>query len=196
MAGMLNALTPLFTVIIGWIAFRSKSNWKQIAGIIIGFAGALLLLQAGNTGNENNPIAFALMVVAATLCYAISVNMIKHYLNDINPVQASAWSFFFIGIPAFIYLLSTDFIMVLSNHPHAAESLGYVSVLGIVGSALSVIVFNVLIKEAGPVFASTCTYLIPIVAVFWGLLDGEVLQSSHFVGIIVILGGIWLVNKR
>jgi drug/metabolite transporter (DMT)-like permease len=194
LAGMLNALTPLFTVVVGWIAFRHRSNIFQFLGIIIGFGGALLLLYSGKAGANSGSAKFALMVVAATFCYAISVNMIRKYLSQMNSTRATVWAFMFTGPVSLIYLFSTNFFEVVNTHPHAASSLGYIAILGIVGSALSVIAFNELIKMSNPVFASTTTYLIPVTAVYWGVKDGETISWVQVAAIAVILAAIWLVN--
>jgi len=193
LAGMLNALTPIFTVIIGWVAFSNKTNNLQLTGIIVGFGGALLLTY-GDGDTKSTNINYAWYVVAATLCYAISVNVIRKYLNDLNSTRATVWAFMFTGPIALIYLFSTNFMEVVNTHPQAMAGLGYTAILGIVGTALSVIAFNELIKMSGPVFASTTTYLIPIVAVCWGFFDGELITWMQVMAVVVILAAIWLIN--
>ena len=194
LAGMLNALTPLFTVMVGWIAFRHRSNIFQVLGILIGLGGAMLLMYSGIQGDQSDSMKFALLVVAATFCYAISVNMIRKYLSDMSSTRATVWAFMFTGPVSLIYLFSTDFFEVLNKHPMAASSIGYIAILGIVGSALSVIAFNELIKMSNPLFASTTTYLIPVVAVFLGVRDGEQVGWIQLVAIGIILAAIWLIN--
>lgn len=196
LTGMLNALTPLFTVIVGLIAFRGKTNRQQLAGILVGFGGALLLLSFSANAGEQNNYLYSLLVVLATLCYAISVNMIRKFLGDLNAITATVWALTIIGPVALVYLFSTDFVTVLRTHPQAYSSLGYITILAVVGTAISVILFNILIKISGPVFASSCTYLIPIVAIFWGVADGEPINTVQILSIFVILGGIWLINKK
>ncbi len=196
LAGMLNALTPLFTIVVGWIAFRHKSNIFQVLGILIGLGGAMLLLYSGLKDEQSSSMKFAMLVVAATFCYAISVNMIRKYLHDMSSTRATVWAFMFTGPVSLIYLFSTNFFEVLNTHPQAVSSIGYIAILGIVGSALSVIAFNELIKMSNPLFASATTYLIPVVAVFWGMIDGEMIASAQIAAIFVILGAIWLINFK
>ncbi len=196
LAGMLNALTPLFTVIIGVLAFKNKTGVLQIAGIFIGFGGALILLSFADGATTENNFTYSLLVVLATLCYAISVNTIRRFLSDLNSVTATVWSFCFIGPAALVYLFTTDVFTVVQQHPKAMSSLGYISILAIVGTALSVVFFNVLIKLSGAVFASSCTYLIPVVAIVWGVFDGEKTNAVQLLSIFVILAGIWLINKK
>ncbi|MBK6833277.1 MAG: DMT family transporter [Bacteroidetes bacterium] len=143
-------------------------------------------------------------------CYVISLNSIKKYLNDINSITATVWSFTFIGsftiVAPFLFDLFLpaekqthlwpDFFYRLKTIPNAWESLGYVSILAIVGSAISVILFNILIKKSNAIFASSCTYLIPVVAMMWGVFDNERIVWPQYLSILVILAGIWLINKK
>jgi len=211
LAGMLNALTPVFAIIVGTLLFKTKTSFNQIIGVIVGFGGAILLVsfdEGSKTGTNN--LSYALMVAAATLCYAISVNSIKKYLNDLNSITATTWSFTFIGLFTIVspFLLDLflptekqtnlwpDFFYRLQTVPNAWKSLGYVSILAIVGSAISVILFNVLIKKSNAIFASSCTYLIPVVAMMWGVFDNERIVWPQYLSILVILVGIWLINKK
>lgn len=197
LTGMLNALTPMFTIIIGMIAFNHKISKHQIIGVLIGFVGAIALVALGDNENDQTKnIMYSLLVAAATLCYAISVNGIKAYLGHVNSLTATVWSFSLIGPVAAIYLFGfTDVVAHATQHPEGMRSLCFVSILAIVGSALSVVVYNTLIKLSGTVFAASCTYLIPIVAIGWGLFDGEVINLIQLLAVIVIIGGIWMINS-
>lgn len=197
LTGMLNALTPLFTVLVAFFWFRSRFTGLQLTGILTGMLGAVMLLYFNEGGDVSKNNLYSLLVVAATLCYAISVNGIKHYLSGMNSTEATVGAFTITGPLALIYLFwQTDFVNDLKVNDIAISSLGYVSILAIVGSALSVIVYNTLIKQAGTVFASTCTYLIPIVAVFWGILVGESVNSLQISGIIIVILSVYLINRR
>jgi drug/metabolite transporter (DMT)-like permease len=197
LTGMLNALTPLFTVLIGAFLYKQKIKSFQLIGIAVGLIGAVLLLGFNVTDSQNQNMNYSLLVVAATICYAISVNGIKKYLTHVNSVAASAWAFIIIGPIALFYLFAfTDFTSHLSEHPQGLSSLGFVAVLGIFGTALSIIFFNTLIKQAGTVFAASCTYLIPIVAVGWGVADGEMITPIQLLSAGIIILGVWLINKK
>lgn len=197
LTGMLNSLTPLFTLLLGVLLFKTKTKWVNVVGILIGFLGAIGLLMVGKSENMNNNMLFGLFVVIATICYALSVNIIKKELNEVNSVTATVWAVMFIGPLAGIYLFGfTDFTTKLVSNPMAYSSLGYIVILAVFGTALSVIVFNVLIRNTNALFASSVTYLIPIVALVWGILDGEDIQVLHFVWIAFILLGVYLVNKK
>lgn len=195
LTGMLNALTPLFTLVLGTLLFKIKSHWVNIIGVLIGFMGAIGLLSSG--GSETNAnIYFGFYVVLATVLYAISVNLFKVYLNEVNPMGTTIWAFLFMSPLAAGYLFSTDFTAKLIHHPLGMQSFGYVFVLGALGSAISTVVFYWLIQKTSALFSSSVTYLIPVVAIMWGVLDGEVVAPIHLVWISIILGGIYLVNKK
>jgi drug/metabolite transporter (DMT)-like permease len=198
LTGMLNSLTPLFTIITGMMFFNIKSRWQNVVGVLIGLVGAIGLISCGSgsaPGAYSN-LWYCVYVVIATVFYAFSVNIIGKHLKGVNSVTAAVWALFFIGPLAGVYLFSTDFITVMQTHPHAWKAFGYVSILGIFGTALSVIIFNVLIRNSNPVFASSVTYLIPVVALMWGFFEHESVQILHFVWIGVILGGVYLVNRK
>ncbi|MBL7910632.1 MAG: DMT family transporter [Bacteroidia bacterium] len=196
LTGMLNALTPLFTVLVGLFWLKVKPKAMQIVGIIVGFVGAacLMIFDAGSGSSRN--IIYGLLVVAATFFYAISVCGIKKYLSDINSITATVWAFCITGPISLIYLFGfSDFTVHMANSPMALPSLGYISILAIVGSAISVIAYNILIKNSGTVFASSCTYLIPVVAIGWGLFDGEMVNFYQIFSIVVIILSVYLINR-
>jgi drug/metabolite transporter (DMT)-like permease len=196
LAGMLNSLTPLFTLLIGLFVFRLRVNRWQMLGVITGLGGAIGLL-ALKTGEANvHPWQGGALVVIATLSYGISVNIIRAKLGGMNAVAATLWAMCCIGPIATAYLFTTDFVHVLQTNPEAWSSFGYTALLGIFGTALSVIVFNILIRDAGALFASSVTYLIPVVAMLWGLVLHETILWWHALFIGVILAGIKLISRK
>ena len=197
LTGMLNALTPLFTILVGLWWLNVKPASKQVVGIIVGFISAIFLMAFETGGDKFKNAAYSFVVLVATLCYAVSINGIRKYLGTLNPVTATVWAFTFTGPLALIYLLGfSDFWQHLANSPKAWSSLGYISILAVVGTSLSVILYNVLIKRAGAVFASSCTYLIPIVAVFWGIFDGEPVNPMQIASIVAIILSVYLINRK
>jgi drug/metabolite transporter (DMT)-like permease len=196
LAGMLNALTPVFTVILSIFWLRIKVSRRQVLSLFAGLLAAVGLMAFDSSQDNSRNILFGLLVVAATVCYAISVNVIKKYLSTLSSIGTTAWAFTITGPIAMVYLfLGTDFTHTLSTHTMAWPSLGYTAVLAVVGSALSVMAYNSLIKSAGTVFASSCTYLIPIVAVFWGFLDGESVNFPQILCVLTIIFSVYLVNR-
>lgn len=196
LAGMLNALTPVFTVILAVLWLKIRVSGRQVMGLVTGLLAACALVWFDKSENIFKNIQYSLLVVLATICYAISVNVIRKYLLELKPLGTTAWAFALMGPLALGYLFGiSDFVPHLQSHPHAMSSLGYTAILAIVGSALSVIAYNYLINTAGPVFASSCTYLIPIVALFWGLLDGESVNFSQILCIVLLMAGVYLLNR-
>lgn len=195
LAGLLNSLTPIFTLILGGLFFGMIVTKRQVAGILLGFFGAAVLILGSGTGNMQGAV-FGLAVVLATFFYGISLNVIRKYLTEVPSVTTTFFAFMMVGPPAGIYLLFTDFSKRLANDPVALSSLGYTALLGIIGTATAVILFNILIKKASALFASSVTYLIPVVALGWGIADGEEVSVLHLFSIILILAGIFLINRQ
>ena len=197
LTGMLNSVTPVFALIIGLIMLKEKVKLLQIIGLATGIIGAIGLLSLGkNSESSGNIYLGGAMVLLATFFYGLSVNIIKAKLGNVSAVTATIFALCIVGPFAGIYLFTTDFIEVMQTKPLAFDSLKYVCILAIFGTSLSLIVFNILIKEAGTLFASSVTYFIPIVAMLWGALDGEAITVAHSIFIVVILAGVWLVNKK
>lgn len=194
LAGMLNALTPLFTLLLGAILFHSKFTNRQITGVLIGFFGATGLVFIRSAGSLESDMFFTLLIVIATVCYSVSVNTVKHYLSTQHSMLISAVGLALVGIPYLCYLLSTDFTSRLSTHPQAVTSLLSIVTLSVFGTALSNLLFFRLVKESGTLFASAVTYLMPIIALAWGIIDGEPLHPLHIVALATILIGVGLIN--
>jgi drug/metabolite transporter (DMT)-like permease len=196
-AGIINALTPVFTMLFGWLIFKNNAGFVKILGLSLALTGAGFLILYNN--NANQPFTlnwYALAAVLATVCYGMSSNILKAKLNHVNPAQLTSLTFFIIGPVALVVLLTTDFVQIVRTHPAAAESVGYIFLLGVMGTGFALVLFNHLIKRTDALYASSVTFLIPVVAVFWGLLDGEIIGPSHLVGLITILGGVYLMNKK
>jgi drug/metabolite transporter (DMT)-like permease len=195
LVSILNALTPAFTFIIGILLYRQPVLKMQVLGLILGFLGSVLLIII-NTKGQLSLNHYAFLVLGATLCYGTNVNLVKYTLSDIKPIHLSSVTVAFTGLFAIIYLLFsqsfTHLSAVMQSNPRA---LGAVGLLGVMGTAASQIVFNKMLSYTSSVFASAITYFIPIVALFWGIVDGEVLSLWHFVGMGLIIGGIFILNK-
>ncbi len=196
MAGILNSLTPLFTLLVGVWFFNRKSHWLNVAGVVAGFFGAAGLLYVAGGRNLSLTIAPAILVIIATVCYAVQMNFIKNFLSGYDPVAIASLAFSFIGIPAIIFLTEfTDFFKVMQTHPGAWYGLGYVAILSVLGTALAIIANYWLIRRTTALFASSVTYLMPIVSIGWGIIDGEPFLVTYAVWIIILLFGVYLANK-
>lgn len=196
LSGLLNSLVPLFTMLLGYLVFKIKTKWFNALGVFIGLGGALGLIFSSNSSEGESDFWFSMLIVLATVCYAISVNVIKSKLQDVKALAITSIGFGFLFIPIVFYLGTTDLVLRLDVVPGAWASVGYVSILSLVGTGLAVILFNELVKETTAIFASSVTYLIPIVAIAWGVLDGEQLSGGQILFALVILSGVYLVNKK
>jgi len=197
LAGILNSLTPLFTLIIGLSFFSFKARWFNIAGVLIGLAGAIGLISVSGGRSFEFNFQYAVYIIIATICYATNVNIVKYKLPDISAITITSISFLIIGLPVLTYLVFfTDFTRQLVTESQALTGLGYIAILSVVGTGLALIAFNKLVKLASPVFAASVTYLIPVVAVTWGAIDGEKLGAGSYIWMAFILLGIFLVNKK
>jgi drug/metabolite transporter (DMT)-like permease len=195
--GILNSLTPMFTLVIGVLIFRQQFKIRSVIGIVIGLAGTALLIVSRAGGQIGGVNLYALFVIIACICYGINVNFVKLKIADLDALTITSVALMLIGPLAVVYLLGfSDFITKVSATPGAGTALGYLILLGIMSTSIATILFTRLIKISTPLFASSITYLIPIVAVIWGLLDGENLMPGHFVGMAAIIGGVYLANKK
>jgi len=189
LAGMLNTLSPVFTLVIGILFYRQKVIRSQVAGVFLGLVGAAGLLYSGSfTFNF-----YGLFVVLATLLYGISSNEVSK-VQGINGLQLTALAFFILSPFAIAILLFTD-ISAATETANWLHNLGFIAILSIFGSAIAVALFYLLIRDTSPVFASMTTYFIPIIATMWGILDGEQMKSSMLVSVLIILVGVYLINR-
>ena len=192
--GILNSLTPIFTLLFGVFIFGGVYKRVNVIGVIIGFTGVIFLyLFTINDLNFNSLALF--LVILAVICYAISVNVIHKYLINLDAISITSISFLFVAPFSIIYLLDLDLLYVFSNKK-AITSLLYVSILAIICTALAVIIFNKLIKRTSAIFAASVTYIIPIIAILWGFFDYEEIHIEYIFGLILILTGIYFINKR
>jgi drug/metabolite transporter (DMT)-like permease len=194
LAGMLNSLTPLFTLVIGLILYRSRARWMNVVGLFIGLTGAIGLMWNGDLNILKGINVFALFIVAATICYGININEVKFKLAQLSSLEITSLAFLFTGPIAGIYLLLTD-LAPASQTPAYKLNLVYIALLALFSSVIAVLIFNHLIKYTTPLFASSVTYIIPLFAIMWGIIDGESIRLVQFLWIALILVGVYLVNK-
>ena len=193
--GVVNSLVPLFTLVIGIVAFKNYVKRLQIIGVIVGFLGALVLINP--SGNDMGPEwYYVFFAIAASLCYALSINTISSKLQHLDSLSITLLSLMFVGIPATVFLILNGSITKVVQDPVALYNLGYIAILGILGTSIAVILFNFLIKKSSTVFAASVTYYIPIIAILWGWIDGENVGASTLAGVALILTGVYLVNKK
>ncbi len=193
-ASILNSLTPLNTLIIGVMFYGFTFLRKQFIGIIIGLIGSIFLILKGAEVNPEQNYFYAIFIIIASIGYAFNVNILKKHLNNLNALTITTGNFVLLIIPALLILLFSDFFEV--NYIYKAKSsLIYLIILAIFGTAMAKTLFNRLVQISSPIFSSSVTYLIPVVAIFWGVLDGEKLNVGQLFAAGIILFGIYLTNK-
>lgn len=195
-AGILNALTPIFAFLLALMFFGQTFSWKQLAGITLGLLGTSIIFLSKTEGNASFPFLYGLMIVVATFCYGISANTVSNYLKGVHPLIISTVSFSMIGPWLLIYLLQTDFISVVTTHEYGMQSFGALMVLSLVGTFGANILFFKLIQITDAVFSSSVSFLTPVVALMWGFLDGEYFSVHFFLALILIFAGVFLVKFK
>lgn len=195
-SSILNSLTPLNTLIVGLLFFGAIVQRRQVFGVIIGFVGCLLLVLFGEGSNTTENYYYALLILLASLFYGINVNLIKKYLSDLKPLTISTGNFVVIFIPALVVLYFSDFFVIASQEK-VLTSLGYIAVLGVIGTGLSNILFFKLIQLSSPVFAASVTYIIPVVAILLGyFFMNESLNFIQACGAFIVLLGVYLSSRK
>lgn len=195
LTGILNALTPLTTFILGFLFFGLVFKWSKLLGVIIGFAGAFLLIWVGKESGAAGNIWYAVPVVLASVCYALSANEVGFKLRDVNSLVISAASFMLLLIPGWFLIFYTGVPTTVMTHPDGWTSLGFVCILAISSTFIATILFFRLIQMTGTVFSSFVSYIAPVVAAGWGILDGESVTFSLLLGMALILAGVYVAKK-
>jgi drug/metabolite transporter (DMT)-like permease len=196
LAAILNSLTPLATLIIGVGFYRFKIDKKQISGVIIGLIGSVLLMYQGSVINPDQNLLYVFFIIFASILYAVQVNLLKVHLQDVSAVAITVGNFIFIFPLAVVIFFISDYKQIDVNNEDVKVALFCLLILSIVGTVFAKILFNKFVQIASPVFASSVTYTLPIVALFWGLLDGEVFTLNQLFATVIILTGVYLANKK
>lgn len=194
-SAILNSLTPMNTLLIGISVFGLTFKRQQILGVFIGLVGSILLVYNGAINHPDQNYYYAIFIIIASICYATNVNLINRYLSDLSPMSISVGNFAVMTIPAIIVLSFSGFSEIVYIEK-SQNAMVYIAVLGVVGTGIANLIFFRLIQISSPVFATSVTYLIPIVAFSWGLLDNEMLTPIQFVGAFIILSGVYLASKK
>ena len=195
--GILNTLSPICTMIIGALFFDQRFRGWAMLGTMIGLAGTVMLMLSRVGGSVTGINYYSLLIVVACLMYGSNLNWVKFRIHGLPALTITSVSIMLIGPMAHVYLLGfTDFTTRLSTVEGSWTAFGFVVLLGCMSTAVATWLFNLLVKISTPLFASSVTYLMPIVSVGWGLLDGEQLYAGHYVGMVAILGGVYLANRK
>lgn len=196
-SGVLTSLTPFFALIVGVIFYKLKATKNNIIGLIIGFLGTSLLILFSGGADGFKVDLFGLFVVAATLLYGINLNLVKYHLSHLKPITITSFSIVSI-LPVTLYILVfyTPFLSHVSEFNSYAKEYGCVFILGVLGTSIATIVFYNLIKIKDTVFASMVTYLMPVVAIILGMIDGEIINGIQLFGMALIMVGVFINSKK
>ena len=194
LTGILNSLTPICVVVVGILVFKDKIKMQKIWGVVLGFAGLCILTLTQNEISFENA-GYSSLVVLGTISYGFNVNLVGHYLQTIRPLHIATISLAFMSIPTAVILWQQDFLLVDFNDTRVQWAVINCLLLGIVGSAFATVLFYLLVKKAGGLFASLVTYGIPFIALFWGIIDGEKTSWFEILCLGIILSGVYLANR-
>ena len=195
LAGILNSLTPLFTIIVGILVFKISIDPKKIGGILLGLVGLCISVVAGKTLHFEN-ISFSFFIILATICYGFNVNMVGKHMQNISAINIASLAFSFSIIPGMVILYLTGYFNNDFTNPALLNATLASGTLGVINTSIASILFYVLVKRAGILFASTVTYAIPFVSLAMGLLYNEAIHPMRLLGLAIILWGVYIVNKR
>ncbi len=197
LAGILNTLSPIWTMVIGALFFSQRFRGWAIFGSAISFGGCIVLAMARVEGGWGGFNVYALLIVLACACYGLNLNFIKFKMPGMAPMTIISVSLLLIAPLAFVYLFGfTDFTHRLTNVEGAWRALSFIAILALMSTAVANLLFYKLLRISSPLFASSVTYVMPVVSVMWGVLDGEVLVLGHFFGMVLIVGGVYLANLK
>jgi drug/metabolite transporter (DMT)-like permease len=195
-AGILNSLTPIFALLVSVLVFKAKFQLSKLAGVILGFVGAGILVYKSSDGNLSGSITGAIIILIATICYGFNSNLVKEYFSDMKPLEVTTGAFTLVGIPAVLYLLSQKSTYALFTEAANYSGLIAVMTLSLMCTLLANLLFYDLIQKTNAVFSSTVTFLIPLVAAMWGIWDGESLNIYHFISMLCILAALFILRRK
>jgi len=194
-AGIVNSMTPIFTIVIGILFYKMVVNKGQVTGVILGFLGGLSLILLGQQSKVESNMWYAGFIVIACVLYALNLNLVKTYFQEVSSIKLTAVSFFLCTIPLIIYILLSDIPQIIQTDI-GFKAFSFIALLSIMSTMLALIIFYKLVQQTNAVFASSVAYIIPIVALLWGFIDGEVLGISHVVSMVLILIGVYLIRRN
>lgn len=195
--GIMNSLSPLFTVLMGAAFFGQRVKGFALLGIIVAFAGSIVLLLSSSGWQISGINSYALLIVLACALYGFNLNFIKYRITGMHPVTLTAVALVLVGPLAAGYLFGvSDFTEKLTTVDGAWRSMAFIVLLALMSTAIATVLFTYLVQMTSPLFASSVTYLMPVVSVLWGMIDSEQLFVGHFAGMAMILGGVWVANRR
>lgn len=196
LGGIINATAPLFTMIVGTFFFASKFGKNSIWGVLIGLTGTVYLLTMSGNSKGDTDVLYVLFPLIGTLCYGFSSNIIKLKLKEQKPIIVTGAALMIQAPLTILFALILGVPQKVFISPLHTESFLFICLLGIMGTSLAVLVFNYLIKHTTVLFASSVTYLVPMFAMMFGFIAGETISIHYFIGMAIIVFGVWLTNRN
>jgi drug/metabolite transporter (DMT)-like permease len=196
LSGMLNSLTPLMTLVVGVLLFAQRLRPMHVLGVGVGMAGALMLIRLKGGGPAGEWSWYAVAPIVGTLCYGLSGNIVKTHLSHLPAAGVAALALTFVGPVCLGIALASGLPATLAAHPHGWNALGHVAVLAVGSSAFALILWNMLLHRTSAVQASMVTYLMPVVAIAWGIADGEYITPAQLGMVALILTAVYIVSRN
>jgi drug/metabolite transporter (DMT)-like permease len=196
LAGILNSLTPIFVIITGILFFKTGASFNKVLGIIIAFTGSVLLLLSKGQMLEIRHIEYTALIIIATIMYGYNVNMVSKNLHEIGSLHIASVALTLNAIPALVILIFSGYFKLPLLSKEILMGTGAAALLGIMGTAVATIIFYMLVKRAGRIFASMVTYGIPFVAIGWGIIFGEAFGWKQVICLIIILAGVYFTSRK
>lgn len=194
LAAFLNALTPISTIVIGVLFFKSLLPVQKVFGVLLGLIGMGVLLLGDGSINMGN-LSYSSLVLVATICYSLNANLVSGFLKDVGSTLIATVAFTVLIIPSILILVLTGFFDLSFSEFSTIRSTLAAVVLGVGGTAIASIIFYTLLKRAGIIFSSLVTYGIPFVALMWGIIAGENITLIQIAGLSIILIAVYVANS-
>jgi len=193
--GIINSLTPLATYFIGILFYGLPNKKLKFIGVMLGFLGALCLVLFKSQVELKAEILFLFIALSVPFMYGLSSNVLKKHLTGLPSLGLTSLMYFMLFVPSIPLLFYLKIPEKIQESALAKEALPYALTLGVMGTAVAMSLFNILIKRTDIMFAASVSYLMPIVAIFLGLVDGETIGLPEFLGLGLILSGVLLINR-
>ena len=197
LAGIINALDPIFTLVLGAILFGIRNKVIQYAGAIIGFIGAIILVYSSNSGNGENHLYYTVLLVIGSALYAVAALIIEKKLHHIKSTDISTGIYTIWMVPSLLILSFSGFFTDIDySQNETLTALGYLVFLTVISTTLVMFLFFKLVQDTSAVFVSTISLLLPVVAVIWGVLDKEKFTVWYAIGGLLILISVYLIREK
>jgi len=197
LAGIINALDPIFTLILGAVLFGISNKRLQYMGAIIGFLGAAVLVSSSNAENGESHFFYTILLIIGSALYAISALIIEKKLPHLKSTHISTGIYTIWMLPSLVILGFSGFFTDIDySQNETLTALGYLVFLTVISTTLVMFLFFKLVQDTSAVFVSMISLLIPVVSVIWGILDNEKFTMWYAIGGLLILISMYLIQEK